>query len=50
MVLNFIQTVLQCIITDVRHDSNRAAMHSTVSAISMRYDVEFFLLMMAYNN
>ena len=27
---------LQCIITDARHDSSRAAMHSTVSAISMR--------------
>lgn len=25
----------QCVITDARHDSSRAAMHSTVSAISM---------------
>lgn len=28
----------QCVITDARHDSSRAAMHSTVSAISMRLE------------
>ena len=28
--------LFQCIITDARHDSSRSAMHSTVSAISMR--------------
>lgn len=35
---------LQCIITDARHDSSRAAMHSTVSAISMRWGYDNLLL------
>ena len=39
----------QCIIKDARHDSSRAAMHSTVSAISMRSELRDICLVYQNN-